>query len=225
MTLTLNFGKNEKEKIKEAFTAFKKGKTNTRFEEERWRVFDCTVTLYSTGKLVVQGEKKAKVKKFVLEQLAVKEEIILGIDETGRGENFGPLVVAGVLGDRNKLIELRDSKKINQIKKKAGIVSENARAIAIIEFSSSQIDHFRRNGRTMDEIQGKAVKAIVFALNPFNEVQVFVDGKPLKGCNGYNYLVKGDDLNPVIGAASVVAKFARDNSGDKSKRKTWKNSK
>ena len=184
---------------------------------------DCTVTLYSSGKLVIQGKKEQEVKEFALSELLPHEEIELGIDEAGRGEGSGPLVVAGVLGDKNRLRELRDSKKTHDIEGKRQIVSENALAIATAEFSSAFIDSERRKGMTLNEIQAKAAKAINFALNPRSKFPVIVDGRPLKGCNGYRFVVNGDDLNPVVGAASVVAKSARANSKDKAKRKTWKN--
>jgi len=224
LALTLNFGKTEKEQVKEIFSGFEKAKTNTSFEEARWKAFGCTVTLYTSGKLVVQGDSEGKAKEFVLSKMCSEKEILLGIDEVGRGEGFGPLVVAGVLGDRNRLRELRDSKKTADIAEKMKTVSENALAIATVEFSSEFVDTARKKGITLDEMQARAVKGIAFALNPSNEWPVAVDGKPLKGCNGFEFLVKGDDLNPVIGAASIAAKSARDKSMDKGKRKTWKNS-
>ena len=54
------------------------------------------------------------------------------------------------------------------------------------------------------------------------KVKILVDGRPLKGVRkGVEFVVKGDDLNPVIGAASIVAKHERDTSQDKGKRKDW----
>ncbi|MCX6802317.1 MAG: DUF3378 domain-containing protein [Candidatus Diapherotrites archaeon] len=224
MAITLNFAIHEKEQIKEIFSGFEKAKTNTSFEEARWKAHGCTVTLYSSGKLVIQGAEEEKVKEFVLSKMCQVQEISIGIDEVGRGEGFGPLVVAGVLGDRNRLRELRDSKKTGAIEDKKNIVSGNALAIATVEFSSEFVDMARRKGFTLDELQAKAAKGIAFALNPSNEWPVVVDGKPLKGCNGFEFLVKGDDLDPVVGAASVAAKSAREKSKDNGKRKTWKNS-
>jgi len=224
LTITLNFSAQEKDSIKELFSGFEKVKTKTQFEEARWRAMECTVTLYSSGKLVIQGKAKQRIKELVLSELLSQEEIELGIDEAGRGENFGPLVIAGVLGDRNKLRELRDSKKTGDLAGKRGIISENALAIATVEFSSAFVDSSRKSGVSLNEMQAKAAKAVNFALNPKSKWPVLMDGLPLKGCNGYKFVVKGDDKNPVIGAASVVAKTARDNSKDKGKRKTWKNS-
>ena len=59
-------------------------------------------------------------------------KVVLGIDESGKGDFFGPLVVAGVLADGQvfkKLAEIgaRDSKKIsdNRIKELARYIREN----------------------------------------------------------------------------------------------------
>ena len=52
---------------------------------------------------------------------------------------------------------------------------------------------------------------------------VKVDGSPVAGVKpGALFMVKGDDKEPVIGAASVLAKHYRDESKDSKKRKTWK---
>ncbi len=224
MAVTLNFGNGEKSAIKKLFSEFKALATKTAFEEARWNAWGCTVTLYSTGKLVIQGKREQQVKQFILEGIVNEEEIELGMDEAGRGENFGPLVIAGVLGDKNKLRELRDSKKTTRINEKKAIVSKNALAIATVSFSPALIDSARKKGISLNELQAKAFKAINFALNPKSEWPVIVDGMPLRGCNGFRFVVKGDDLEPVIGAASIIAKSLREESENKEKRTTWKNS-
>lgn len=224
MTITLNFGVGEKKAIKKLFSEFELLSTKTKFEEARWRSWGCTVTLYSTGKLVIQGAKEQYVKRFILGEIAGEKEIELGMDEAGRGENFGALVIAGVLGDKNRLRELRDSKKTSNLKKKKKIVSMNALAIASVIFSPEFVDSARKRGISLNELQAKAFKAINFALNPESKFPVLVDGMPLRGCNGFKFLVKGDDLEPVIGAASIIAKSLREESENKGKRFTWKNS-
>ncbi len=223
MSVTLNFGAHEKSEIKKVMAGFDGLETKTDFEEMRWKARNCVVTLYSSGKLVIQGLQCKKVKEFILSELGLPRELQLGIDETGRGERSGPLVIAGVLGDKNKLRELRDSKKTANIGQKREIASKNALAIATVEFSPEFIDHSRKKGVTVDELQAKAARAINLALNPKSEWPVLVDGKALKGCNGFKFVVKGDDIEPVIGAASVIAKNARENSANKEKRQTWKN--
>ncbi|HSX12551.1 MAG TPA: ribonuclease HIII [Rhabdochlamydiaceae bacterium] len=87
-------------------------------------------TLYTSGKLTVQGKDKADFISFYLEPEIFKDlsfthpetkvDLVehIGIDEAGKGDFFGPLCVAGVCagGDTlKKLLELgvRDSKKLS----------------------------------------------------------------------------------------------------------------
>jgi ribonuclease HIII len=87
-----------------------------------------TVTFYLSGKILVQGknienilENFLGVKKTPVEKstpLIKQHECWIGTDESGKGDYFGPLVVAGVLVDQNNLEEfkklgIKDSKKIN----------------------------------------------------------------------------------------------------------------
>jgi len=94
-----------------------------------------SVTMYRSGKLVIQGKDTTDFVQFFLEPEILKEvrlgyEDILdgyqgdriGVDESGKGDFFGPLVIAGVyvtVESEKKLKEanVRDSKRIspNQI--------------------------------------------------------------------------------------------------------------
>ena len=94
------------------------------------------VTAYNSGKLVVQGKKKADFIQFILEPEILKtfsygyeKELALenfhphiGVDESGKGDFFGPLVIAavhlsadqaGILYD----LGIKDSKAIKNEKK------------------------------------------------------------------------------------------------------------
>lgn len=84
-------------------------------------------TLYSSGKLTVQGKEKAEFIQFYLEPeilhslpfshpaTTIDETTRIGIDEAGKGDFFGPLCIAGVFATKEHLRELlaigvRDSK-------------------------------------------------------------------------------------------------------------------
>ena len=94
------------------------------------------VVFYESGKLVVQGKGTREFIEFVLEPEVLKEarlgyeevhqpEIYLprfGIDESGKGDFFGPLCVAGVYINEQvvrawKELGIRDSKRISSDKK------------------------------------------------------------------------------------------------------------
>ncbi len=86
-------------------------------------------TLYTSGKLTVQGKDMNDFIEFYLEPEILKSIAFsypetqvnmtprIGIDESGKGDFFGPLCVAGVQADEAKIKELlaigvRDSKQI-----------------------------------------------------------------------------------------------------------------
>ena len=101
------------------------------------------VSAYNSGKLVVQGKNMAEFIQFVLEPQILQEvsfgyetELMLenflphaGVDESGKGDFFGPLVISAVFLDENsarKLIELgvADSKSIKNPKKMLELAKE-----------------------------------------------------------------------------------------------------
>lgn len=91
---------------------------------------------YTSGKLVVQGKGTSEFVEFVLEPLILKEakmgyeEVLdptllsprIGVDESGKGDFFGPLCIAGVYVNEKviaawKEAGVRDSKAIGSDKK------------------------------------------------------------------------------------------------------------
>ncbi len=93
---------------------------------------NCRINLYKSGKLLIQGKSAQEWITFTLEPYILKEVVTgyeqlldpeasephMGIDESGKGDFFGPLVIASAYVDENlveKLREMgvRDSKKIS----------------------------------------------------------------------------------------------------------------
>ena len=90
-----------------------------------------SLSLYKSGKLLIQGKGTSEFVQFFLEPEIIKEirfgyeEVLegfagdrIGVDESGKGDYFGPLVVAGVFlnaESEKKLreVNVRDSKKIS----------------------------------------------------------------------------------------------------------------
>jgi ribonuclease HIII len=96
----------------------------------------CTVVFYESGKLVVQGKGTQEFIEFLLEPEVLKQarlgyETVLnpdlllprmGVDESGKGDFFGPLCIAGVYVNESvvkawKDSGIRDSKNISSDKK------------------------------------------------------------------------------------------------------------
>jgi len=223
MQKVLNFSSKEKKQIIEVLKKFEEKKVNSQFEEKRVKIDDSTVTLYSSGKLMIQGKDCNKIAEELIRIIKVKSKTIVGIDETGRGELTGPFVITAVLGENKKLLELRDSKKTKNIKEKSKIASENSKCHIIFSLNSEYIHELREKGETMNSIEIKAINSITKFFDEIKETsEVLIDGSKLNGVKKGNFLVKGDDLEPVIGAASVISKRFRENSKDKKTRKSWK---
>lgn len=104
-----------------------------RFAAEKEKV---NVVFYESGKLVVQGKGTQEFVEFVLEPEILKEARLgyetllhpemliprLGVDESGKGDFFGPLCIAGVYVNETivkgwKDSGIRDSKNISSDKK------------------------------------------------------------------------------------------------------------
>ncbi len=225
MQAVLNFKPEEKKKVLEALKQFKAKAPNNEYEARAVEIDGCRVTFFQSGKLLIQGANAEQVKEKLLQLVETEDELVLGIDEVGRGENFGPFVVAGVLGWTSKLRELRDSKKTAKIAEKAKIVEQNALGQALVVVSAAEIDARRNAGETMNDIQADGVNQIIgyFRKHFQEKFRIIVDGSPIAGIASVEFLPKADDLIPQCGAASIIAKHARDSSTDKEKRKSWKN--
>jgi len=103
----------------------------------------CNVVFYESGKLVVQGKGTQEFIEFLLEPEILKQaklgyETILnpellapriGVDESGKGDFFGPLCIAGVYINENvvkawKDAGIRDSKNISSDRKIAELAEK-----------------------------------------------------------------------------------------------------
>ena len=224
MQTTLNFSAAEFASIKKLISSFEKLPSSSQHEEIRANHKGCSITLYKSGKLLIQGENHKEVASEILLSLKIPPEIIVGIDEVGRGENNGPFVISAVLADRNSMRQFRDSKKTSGINEKAAIVSEKALAIASYSVNAGLIDELRGKGMTMNEIEEAAIDSMAsFFRSIYPPARIIVDGNPMKTkSKGIEFIPKADDKEAVVGAASLVAKSTRNSSSDKKTRKSWK---
>ena len=150
--------------------------------------------------------------------------MICGCDEAGRGPVLGPLVVAGVsFKDDLKLVELkvRDSKKITPKRRRilARIIKEIAVNYEILVIPAKDIDDMRKV-MTLNEIEVNGFAKIIKKLKPelcyVDSADVNEDrfGRDiLAGLSFKPDIIsrhKADDIYPVVGAASILAKTRRD---------------
>ncbi|WP_289283215.1 MULTISPECIES: ribonuclease HII [unclassified Methylophaga] len=134
--------------------------------------------------------------------------IIAGVDEVGRGPLAGPVVTAAViLNPDNPIVGLADSKKLTERRRESlvPLIKEHALAWAMGRAEPDEIDE-------LNILQASliAMKRAVEALSIVPE-HVLVDGihAPKLNCP-VTTIIKGDQSEPAIAAASILAKVARD---------------
>jgi ribonuclease HII len=138
---------------------------------------------------------------------------ICGVDEAGRGPLAGPVVAAAVILDPARPIEgLKDSKLLSEQQRVrlAGEIRRNAKAFAVACASRDEID-----GINILQASLLAMERAVLRLHLVPQL-IRVDGRQIPAFAGLGkqYLaepvIDGDNLVPVISAASILAKVCRD---------------
>lgn len=143
-----------------------------------------------------------------LDLLPTDGALVCGVDEAGRGPLAGPVFAAAVILDLGAPIEgLRDSKKLAASRREALalLIRERAIAWSVACATVVEIDALNILQATM-----LAMRRAVDGLDP-TPTLARVDGNraPALRCR-VETLVGGDDLDPAISAASILAKTARD---------------
>ncbi|MEA3250773.1 MAG: ribonuclease HII [Pseudomonadota bacterium] len=135
-------------------------------------------------------------------------ERLAGVDEVGRGPLIGSVVAAAVILDPCRpIIGIADSKALSEQRRLAldRAIRDRALAFAVAEASPIEIDEFNIYHATH-----LAMRRAIDGL-PIAAEYLLVDGNRLPGhhCPG-QAVIKGDARHPAIGAASILAKVARD---------------
>src|SRR3990167_11289899 len=134
--------------------------------------------------------------------------LIAGVDEAGRGPLAGPVIAAAVILDAERpILGLADSKKLTERQRNRLFNEIRARALfwAVARARVSEIDEMNILQASLLAMQRAVAKlAVVPDL-------VLVDGNqsPRLACETRT-IVKGDETEPAISAASIVAKVLRD---------------
>jgi ribonuclease HII len=133
---------------------------------------------------------------------------LAGVDEVGRGPLAGPVVAAAVILDPERPIDgLADSKKLSEKKRELldRLIRESALAWSLGRAEVEEIDRLNILHASLLAMR-RAVEGL--ALSPDHAL---VDGNrcPDMACSA-EAVVGGDSTVPVISAASIIAKVARD---------------
>ncbi len=136
---------------------------------------DFNVTYYESGKLVVQGKGTREFVEFVLEPQVLQEARVgyeeelnpellmprLGVDESGKGDFFGPLCIAGVYVNADvirawKDSGIRDSKNIGsdaQIAKLAKVIRETPGCItAVVPIGNEAYNRMHKSNKSVNRV-------------------------------------------------------------------------
>lgn len=136
--------------------------------------------------------------------------MIFGIDEVGRGPLAGPVCVGIVAFDDNVTIEgLKDSKKLTEPKREklSQEIYQKAAYAKIIFVSEDEIDKLN--------IKNATIQGMEKLINDIPEgtliTEIRIDGnEKLDISVNYKSIIQGDQTEPSIMAASIIAKVARD---------------
>ena len=135
-----------------------------------------------------------------------KDLIIAGVDEAGRGPLAGPVIASAVILGCAKLDGLNDSKKLTDAKRQVlhkVITTDYDYGIGVC--SASEVDKLGIKKAT-----NLAMKRAV------SQLKTKPDKLLIDGCDKFTFdtpsedIIKGDEKEPCISAASVVAKVERD---------------
>lgn len=135
-------------------------------------------------------------------------KMIAGVDEAGRGPLAGPVIAAAVILDPAHPIEgLADSKKLSHQHRERlfQLIRERALAWSVARATVTEIDSLNILQATL-----LAMRRAVQKLSLLPELAL-IDGNrcPPLSCPA-QAIVKGDETEPAISAASIVAKVLRD---------------
>ncbi len=159
-------------------------------------------------------------------------DLVLGVDEAGRGAVVGPLCIAAVVVEegKEKVLEdmgVDDSKKLSKKRREEleEQVKEVAHDFAVIKIRASKIDEEMRS-MSLNLIEAKRMANLIDTLRPDRAIVDATEANTDKVQRVIQSLLseearktveivaenKADENYPVVSAASILAKVTRDSS-------------
>jgi len=164
-------------------------------------------------------------------------ELILGIDDAGRGPVIGPMVLAGCLVNEEmqkefKKLGVKDSKQLTSKRRTflADFIREKAEDFEVVIVYPDEIEINNTNGTKLNEVEAIACAEIINRINKgYDKIKVILDC-PSTGINKWKDYLKTKindlsnleivcehkaDVNYVsVSAASIIAKDVREKEMD-----------
>jgi ribonuclease HII len=141
--------------------------------------------------------------------IEVSENLVVSLDEVGRGCLAGPVVAAAVILPKNFNHDIiKDSKKLTEKKRQEAfnLIKDNAISYSISFISPKEVDELNILQATM--------LAMHNCLDDLKEDfrHILVDGNYFKNYKNipHTCVIKGDNTYTSIAAASILAKVSRD---------------
>lgn len=135
-TYSIKVNSKQAEIIKQILREYNPVFDNVQYAQWRAKTASFQTVYYNSGKLLIQGKEISAIAEKIASELGIallsdkdktndsfsmEQDKYIGTDESGKGDFFGPLVVAGVMVDnhnKQKFIDLgiKDSKKLDDKK-------------------------------------------------------------------------------------------------------------
>ena len=158
---------------------------------------------------------------------------VAGVDDAGRGPIIGPLVIAGVLVEEDRIKDLRDmgvkdSKLLTPRTRTSlsGRIKDLATKVSLVEAQPKEIDEVVLHGGKLRKLNFLEAKMMAEVINDLAPEEVYVDASDVNeeryGQTIAEFLkpelkaIKivsrhhADRTYPVVSAASIIAKVRRD---------------
>ena len=165
--------------------------------------------------------------------MTVMGRSIAGVDDAGRGPVIGPLIIAGVLIDEDRIRELasigvKDSKLLTPKSRTdlAEKIQRIASKVSYAHLSPAEIDEVVMNGKRLQKLNFLEAKSMAKVIADLRPEAVWVDASDVKPERYARDILaelprdmrrtvlisehKADRRYPIVSAASIMAKVKRD---------------
>lgn len=215
------------------------------------KMTECVITAYKSGKVLFQGKnaeaeaakwngteanKASTIKKKPVHQYAPPKDIsslsIIGSDEVGTGDYFGPIVVCAAYVDKKQLellqtLGVKDSKdlKDNQIIEIAKTI-EPIITYSLLVLHNEKYNKLQQSGMTQGKMKAllhnQAINHVIEKIKPTDPEGILIDqfvqpdiyfnhirGKEIKAVKEKMFFsTKAEGIHLSVAAASIIARYA-----------------